>query len=169
MKRELRHELLKRTIHALNDFPVSLFVWVSGNTETQTRENLLALKEDFGDPPKGGIFWVDTPLNYHSNRGLPDYYRELLSLVNLPLVLHNDPEAVHTNRTFKRRNIRTAVLKELVQIEGIVGLIFSGSLERAHHYQRACRGSSISGSTTVTKNASWNIPAWAVWSPWGQI
>ena len=83
---------------------------------------------------------MDTPLNYHSNRGLPDYYRELQTLVNFPLVLHNDPEAVHTTRTFKRHNIRTAVLKELVQIEGIVGLIFSGSLERSHHYQRACRG-----------------------------
>ena len=49
------------------------------------------------------------------------------------------PDCVHTTRTFKRHNIRTAVLKELVQIEGIAGLIFSGSLERAHHYQRACR------------------------------
>jgi len=80
------------------------------------------------------------PLSYHSNRGLPDYYRELQTIVTVPLVLHNDPGCVHITRTFKRHNIRTAVLKELVRIEGIAGLIFSGSLERAHHYQRACRG-----------------------------
>ena len=115
-------------------------MWVTGNTETQTRNNILALQERFGENrPEGGLFWVDTPLAYHSNRGLPDYYRELQTILTVPLVLHNDPDCVHTTRTFKRHNIRTAVLKELIQIEGIAGLIFSGSLERAHHYQRACR------------------------------
>jgi len=137
----MRHELLEKAIDAAAGHPIALFVWVSGDTEAQTEENIMGLKERFGaNPPKGGLFFVDTPLSYHSNRGLPDYYREMLTKIDLPLVLHNDPDCVHTNRTFKRRNIRTAVLKELVQIEGIAGLIFSGSLERAHHYQRACRG-----------------------------
>ncbi|HKI48837.1 MAG TPA: dihydrodipicolinate synthase family protein [Desulfobacteria bacterium] len=140
MEMALRHELLEKAIDALAGRPLPLLVWVSGRTEAQTRENILSLHKRFGKTrPTGGLFWVDTPLSYHSNRGLPDYYRELLSRVNIPLVLHNDPEVVHTTRTFKRRNIRTAVLKELVQNEGIAGLIFSGSLERAHHYQRACR------------------------------
>jgi len=31
-------------------------------------------------------------------------------------------------------------LKDLIRIDGIAGLIFSGSLDRAHHYQKACRG-----------------------------
>ena len=133
----MRRELLKKTRETVNGRPISLFVWISGNTEAQTRENILALQEDF---EAGRHFFVDTPLVYHSNRGLPDYYRELQGMVKAPLILHNDPDCVHATRAFKRRNIRTAILKELVQIEGIAGLIFSGSLERAHHYQRACRG-----------------------------
>ena len=57
MNRELRHELLSKTIHTLGNHPVSLFVWISGNTEVQTRENLLALKADFGERiPRGGDF-----------------------------------------------------------------------------------------------------------------
>lgn len=141
MEMAMRHELLKKAIDAVAGRPISIFVWVSGNTEAQTRQNILALQERFVENrPESGLFWVDTPLAYHSNRGLPDYYRELQTIVTVPLVLHNDPDCVHTTRTFKRHNIRTAVLKELVQIEGIAGLIFSGSLERSHHYQRACRG-----------------------------
>ncbi len=140
MEMALRLELLEKTIDALARRPLPLLLWVSGHTEDQTRENILSLHKRFGEiRPTGGLFWVDTPLCYHSNRGLPDYYRELLSMVDIPLVLHNDPDVVHATRTFKRRNIRTAVLKELVQNEGIAGLIFSGALERAHHYQRACR------------------------------
>ena len=141
METAMRHELLKKVCDAVTDHRISLFMWVSGNTETQTRENILALQNDFrGNYPADRLFWVDTPLLYHSNRGLPDYYRELLTLLKCPLILHNNPDCIHATQTFKRRNIRTAVLKELVRIEGIAGLIFSGSLERAHHYQRACRG-----------------------------
>ena len=137
---DLRHELLIKAMAAMADRPMSLFMWVTGNTETETRENILALQKRLGNHrPKDGLFWVDTPLAYHSNRGLPDFYRELETMVTYPLVLHNDPDCIHPARPFKRRNIRTAVLKELVRIEGIVGLIFSGSLERAHHYQKACR------------------------------
>ncbi len=137
---DLRHELLMKAMAAMADRPISLFMWITGNTETETRENILALQKRLGNHrPKDGLFWVDTPLAYHSNRGLPDFYRELETMVKYPLVLHNDPDCIHPSRPFKRRNIRTAVLKELVRIEGIVGLIFSGSLERAHHYQKACR------------------------------
>ena len=144
MEMAMRHELLKKVCNAVTGRPISLFMWISGNTETQTRENILALQKKFGEDyggnyPTGRLFFVDTPLLYHSNRGLPDYYRELLTLLKCPLILHNDPACIHTSRSFKRHNIRTSVLKELVRIEGIAGLIFSGSLERAHHYQRACR------------------------------
>ncbi|MCG6881423.1 MAG: dihydrodipicolinate synthase family protein [Deltaproteobacteria bacterium] len=140
LKPAMRNQLLKIALETVGASPVSLFLRVTGNTEQQTRENILGLQKQLSqDQPGSALFWVDTPLVYHSNRGLPDYYRDLLSITKMPLVLHNDPEAVHTTRTFKRRNIRTAVLKELTQIEGIEGLIFSGSLERAHHYQRACR------------------------------
>jgi len=145
MEMAMRHELLEKVCDAVIGRPISLFMWISGNTETQTRKNILALQkimgENFGgNYPTDRLFWVDTPILYHSNRGLPDYYRELLTLLKRPLILHNDPDCIHATRAFKRRNIRTAVLKELVRIEGIAGLIFSGSLERAYHYQRACRG-----------------------------
>jgi dihydrodipicolinate synthase/N-acetylneuraminate lyase len=141
METAMRHVLLKKVCDILTDRGPSLFIWISGNTETQTQENILTLQEDFGeDYPADRVFWVDTPLAYHSNRGLPDYYQGLLTLLKNPLILHNDPNCIHATRAFKRRNIRTAILKELAQIEGIAGLIFSGSLERAYHYQRACRG-----------------------------
>jgi dihydrodipicolinate synthase/N-acetylneuraminate lyase len=55
-------------------------------------------------------------------------------------VLHNDPELIgHLGRSFKRNNIRTAILKNLAGIEEIRGLIFLGPLERAGHYQKAVR------------------------------
>ena len=136
----LRRELLEKTLGTIRDYPVSLFMWITGDTERRTQKNILDLQESLGENrPKGGLFWVDTPLSYHSNRGLPDFYRELEAMTKDPFVLHNDPECIHPTRPFKRRNIRTAVLKELVRIEAVTGLIFSGSLERAHHYQRACR------------------------------
>lgn len=136
----LRLELVKKTLEIVDRDGVPIFVWVTAHTEIQTRENIGAFqryRENRRSP--GGLFWVDTPLIYHSNRGLPEYYRALLAPENVPLLLHNDPDCINTTKTFKRHNIRTAVLKELAQIEGISGLIFSGSLERAHHYQRACR------------------------------
>ncbi len=137
---DLRRELLQRALAAMAGRPMSLLIWVTGNTEIETTENILTLQKSLeNNRPEGGLFWVDTPLAYHSNRGLPDFYRELEAMVKDPLVLHNDADCIHPTRPFKRRNIRTAVLKELVQLEGIAGLIFSGSLERAHHYQKACR------------------------------
>ncbi len=137
---ELRFQLLETALDTLGDRSVALYVWITGEGEKETREGIRAFQERFNEyRPKGGLFWVDTPLSYHSNRGLPDHYRELLSETGIPLILHNDPDCIHTKKAFKRHNIRTAVLKELVLIDGITGLIFSGSLERAHHYQRACR------------------------------
>jgi dihydrodipicolinate synthase/N-acetylneuraminate lyase len=37
-------------------------------------------------------------------------------------------------RPFKRNNIRTSILKELVQIPSVCGLIFQGPLDRARNY-----------------------------------
>jgi dihydrodipicolinate synthase/N-acetylneuraminate lyase len=140
MEMALRHELLKKPLMHSPDVPSPFCCGSAAIRKLKPEKTSCPLTNGLERlARKGGLFWVDTPLTYHSNRGLPEYYRELLAMVNIPLVLHNDPEAVHTTRTFKRHNIRTAVLKELVQNEGIAGLIFSGSLERAHHYQRACR------------------------------
>jgi dihydrodipicolinate synthase/N-acetylneuraminate lyase len=91
----------------------------------------------------GQIFWVDTPLYYHSNRGLPSLYNKLSTTVKEPFLLHNDPELIRQiASTFKRTNIRTSILKELSRMERIHGLIFLGSLDRARNYHKAVRARS---------------------------
>ncbi len=137
----LRVDLLKQTILAMDPHPVPIFVWITQESEDKTRETLLALDEAVrAHRQRVGLFYVDTPLYYHSNRGLPDLYREFCAVAEAPFILHNDPDLIAGLATpFKRNNIRTAVLKELVGFNGISGMIFSGSLDRAHNYQRACR------------------------------
>lgn len=138
---DLRMDLLQRAAFCLQDIPLPIFVWVTQQSEEKTRETLKAVGEFGGKKGiRGGLFAVDTPLYYHSNRGLPDLYRELCATAEVPIVLHNDPDLIQGLATpFKRNNIRTAILKELCELEGISGLIFSGPLERANHYQKACR------------------------------
>ena len=138
---DLRADLLKQTILALERDPVPIFVWVTQESEDKTRETILAIGEAFRSHPYGAdLFYVDAPLYYHSNRGLPDLYRELCPIAEGRFVLHNDPDLINGLATpFKRNNIRTSVLKELVGFNAISGMIFSGSLDRAHNYQRACR------------------------------
>ena len=58
----------------------------------------------------------------------------------MPILLHNHPHLIaRLNRTLKRSNLRTAVLKGLAEIEQIVGLIQEGDLRRTMNYQRAVR------------------------------
>ena len=119
-----------------------IFMWISGKTDEETRKILLSLKKRMTlRKYTGPVFWVDTPLYYHSNRGLPGHYEEMSSLVEEPFILHNDPDLIKDiNKTFKRSNIRTSILKELALSRKIKGLIFSGSLDRAYNYQKAVRG-----------------------------
>lgn len=102
-------------------------------TLAQDLENLLAAA---GKPPP--VFWVDLPLIYHSNRGLPQYYRELATVLSRPLILWNQPEIVRPRRpAFRHGNLRTAVVKKLATLPGIAGLVFHGSLRRLLHYHTA--------------------------------
>ncbi len=136
-----RAELLDKALVVVRG-SVPVLVWISGDTEERTAENLRLLrKTKEARRYTGPIIWVDTPLLYHSNRGLPPLYERLVSEAGEPFVLHNDPEMIDPlKRAFKRRNIRTSILKELVLTEeGIQGLIFSGSLDRAQNYQKALR------------------------------
>jgi dihydrodipicolinate synthase/N-acetylneuraminate lyase len=88
----------------------------------------------------GRVFWIDAPLYYHSNRGLPELYQDMAQLVKEPFILYNDPKLIQRiGSPLKRNNIRTNILKEIVQINQVQGLIFSGSLDRAHNYQKAVR------------------------------
>lgn len=138
---EQRVELLEQAIPAMAQNPIPILIWVTQDDEAESRRTTIALKEVIEKRGYGGdLFWVDTPLYYHSNRGLPALYKALSSVVGKPYILHNDPEFINgLTRPFKRNNIRTAVLKELVSHEGITGLIFSGSLDRVHNYHKACR------------------------------
>lgn len=138
---EQRVELLEQAIPAMAQNPIPILIWVAQDDEAESRRTTITLKEVIEKRGyMGDIFWVDTPLYYHSNRGLPGLYKALCSVVGKPYILHNDPEFINgLTRPLKRNNIRTAVLKELVSLEGITGLIFSGSLDRVHNYHKACR------------------------------
>ncbi len=135
-----RGELLEKAMVVVRGL-VPIFVWISRETEEQTVETLLLLRKKMeGRKYTGPVFWVDTPLYYHSNRGLPGHYERMSSLVEEPFILHNDPELVKADdKPLKRNNIRTGILKELARMDSIGGLIFSGSLDRVHNYQKAVR------------------------------
>ncbi len=137
---EQREELLEKALVVIRE-RAPVFMWITEETDEKTRETVVALKKrvEF-QKYKGPLFWVDTPLYYHSNRGLPDHYKEMFSTADGDFILHNDPHVISPlNRPFKRNNIRTAILKELVRAREIRGLIFSGSLERAYNYQKVVR------------------------------
>jgi len=133
-------ELLEKTLVVVRG-RVPVFIWFSRETEDQSSELLSRLEKRLVDKQYDGpIYWVDAPLLYHSNRGLPYLYRKYASLVRGNFFLHNDPELVKTvSGPLKRTNIRTSILKELGLNKRISGLIFSGTLDRSYNYQRAVR------------------------------
>jgi dihydrodipicolinate synthase/N-acetylneuraminate lyase len=120
---------------------VPILVWISRNGQEQTKETLLLLKKRLETRKYAGpIFWVDAPLFYHSNRGLPFLYQNLSSMTKEPFILLNDPELIRQLAgPLKRTNIRTAILKELAMTDAIRGLIFLGSLDRSYNYLKAVK------------------------------
>jgi dihydrodipicolinate synthase/N-acetylneuraminate lyase len=135
-----REELFDKSLAVIRG-RVPLWIWISGETGDETEEMLHLLEKRLAARHYAGpVFWVDTPLLYHSNRGLFSHYRHLTSLTGLPFILHNDPDLIKdVARPLKRNNLRTNILKKLVGIESIQGLIFLGPLERAQNYQKAVR------------------------------
>lgn len=118
---------------------IPLFIFVTSDTEDETIENISTFNKLLNEVSyKGEIFWVDAPLYYHSNRGLPTVYKRIVKTGVHPMILYNNPRIVEKVRgPFNRKNIRTSVLKELSLIEQIKGLIFIGDLKRALNYQKA--------------------------------
>ncbi|HEC31490.1 MAG: hypothetical protein DRG59_03920 [Deltaproteobacteria bacterium] len=118
-----------------------LFVMITGFDEEETRGIFDCVKEVAGNIKKERkIFLVDLPLSYHSNRGLPDYYRDLLSDTDLPLLVMNDPKRVHFSKPFfKRKNLIPAVLRKLADVPNICGLINVTDLKRSLSYSWALR------------------------------
>jgi dihydrodipicolinate synthase/N-acetylneuraminate lyase len=135
-----RAELMEKTLVVIKG-QVPVLVWITQDTEQKTRDTLALLSNALKTKEyKGQVCWLDTPLYYHSNRGLVSYYRSLTTLTRESWLLHNDPGLIdRPDRSFKRNNIRTAVLKEILGIEEIQGLLYSGSLDRAGNYQKATR------------------------------
>jgi dihydrodipicolinate synthase/N-acetylneuraminate lyase len=136
-----RRTALFETVLVVIRSAAPILVWITEDTEEKTRQTLLRLKGIVERRRYGGpVFWVDAPLVYHSNRGLPAYYRDLAQAAGAPIILFNDPYRIREDsRALKRANIRTSVLKALSAQEGIEGLVFLGTLDRAHHYHKACR------------------------------
>ena len=136
----MRCELLDTALTAVRGV-IPLFVWVSQAEEDAAGRTLVSLEAVLRRRRyEGPVFWVDTPLFYHSNRGLLEHYRSLCEKSTVPFVLHNSPEFIlRLARPLKRNNIRTAIVKDLSCLDRIVGMIFSGTLDRARNYQRASR------------------------------
>jgi dihydrodipicolinate synthase/N-acetylneuraminate lyase len=88
----------------------------------------------------GSVFWVDYPITYHSNRGLPQFYESLAQDTANSLILGNNPRLIQApQKRIKHKNVRTTVLKKLSGIEQIEGLIYTGPLKRSIHYHEALR------------------------------
>jgi dihydrodipicolinate synthase/N-acetylneuraminate lyase len=118
-----------------------ILFWISGESSEGTKKTLSALEDLLSTCEyRGSVFWLDSPLYYHSNRGLYKHYEELISLARNSFVLHNDPGLIELlDRPLKRPNIRTSIVKELGVIEGITGLVFCGTLARVNNYQKSLR------------------------------
>jgi len=136
----LRLELLRTSAEVVSG-KKPLFLCPTANTTEETLENISTLSKVLSDfQQKAFLFWVDLPLWYHSNRKLPQLYREWTLRTPFPILLYNNPLLIaQLNRSLKRCNIRTAVLKRLAENEQVVGLIQAGDLKRTIHYQRAVR------------------------------
>jgi dihydrodipicolinate synthase/N-acetylneuraminate lyase len=137
---EQREELLDKTLGPVQG-RIPLLIWITQDTAEKTKETHLLLKRRLVRRKYSGrIFWVDTPLYYHSNRGLPLYYKDMVSTDEDSFLLYNDPELVkQIAPPLKRVNLRTSILKDLCGIRGIQGMVFLGALDRARNYQKAVR------------------------------
>ncbi len=135
---EVRLELLAQSLSQVNG-RLPVFFGITGSTPEETQKLALAVPQVMKrqDYP-GLVFLADLPLWYHSNRGLPQFYKGLLQEVGLPLILLNLPEVMHQRAfLFKHRNIRTQVLKKLASLPTIVGLIYQGEMRRFLNYHLA--------------------------------
>ncbi|MFH1122234.1 MAG: dihydrodipicolinate synthase family protein [Pseudomonadota bacterium] len=135
-----RVELLEKAI-VVTRGEVPILVWITCETPEETRETLLLLAEKSkARKYSGPVFWVDTPLYYHSNRGLLQYYDRLAAETEAPWILCNDPDLIKKlSRPLKRNNLRTSILKDIAHINKVQGMIYLGSPDRARNYAKAVR------------------------------
>ncbi len=118
-----------------------VLITITSDTSKATRD-LLSKIESYVERSGylGSVFWVDYPIYYHSNRGLPQFYGAVAEDTAIPLILANHGGLIQrSNSRFKHKNIRTSVLKKLSGASQIQGLIFTGSLKRSMNYHKAVR------------------------------
>lgn len=135
-----RFELIRLTLEMVAG-RTNLFVGITGEDLEDTRENIKKLKKEIDRLDyRGRIFLFDCPLWYHGNRGLSDNYLKLGKLTEHPFILYNNPLLIMKRKGgLMRRNIRTAILKELSLNDKIVGLEHAGDLFRGLNYLRTVR------------------------------
>jgi dihydrodipicolinate synthase/N-acetylneuraminate lyase len=133
-----RRDLISSLLAAVGG-RVPVFLGVTGNSPEETRQLALHLSQECRSRRyPGPVFMADLPLWYHSNRGLPQFYRLLLDEVPLPLVLFNLPGVIGRRApVFKRRNLRTHVFKKLALLDSLAGLIYQGEMGRFLNYHHA--------------------------------
>ena len=137
---DTRAEMARATLE-LTGGRQSVFVTVTSDTAEQSVALLKKMKAfTEGADYSGNVFWLDYPIYYHSNRGLPQFYEALERETSTPFVLANNPRLIQGRKSrIKHKNIRTSVLKKLSNLPCIRGLVFTGSLKRSINYQKACR------------------------------
>ncbi len=135
---EQKKNLISKCAEIING-ELPLMIFITADTEEETVENMLEFESLLKEIPyKGEVFWVDAPLYYYSNRGLPGMYSRFFSITSYPFILYNNTKIVKKVKgPFNRKNIRISILKELSFEERIKGLIFFGDLRRALNYQKA--------------------------------
>jgi dihydrodipicolinate synthase/N-acetylneuraminate lyase len=149
-----------------------LFCGITGSTPEETRDLALTVRTAIDRLEHSGqVFLTDLPLWYHSNRGLPQFYEELLEETGLPLILLNLPETVQKRAfLFKHRNLRTHVVKKLAGLPMIMGMIYQGDMRRFLNFHLAA----VTRPTFVFYEADEHRfltrpGAWGVVSPGAQL
>ncbi len=168
---DLRVDLITRAIAAVNG-RIPLLVGITGATPEDTRDLALAVRRAVDrQAPAAPVFLADLPLWYHSNRGLPQFYKKLLAEINLPLVLLNLPEVVNRRAyLFKHRNLRTQVVKKLAGLPMIVAMIYQGEMRRFLNYHLASVSRPSFAFYEADEHRFLTRPgAWGVVSPGAQV
>ncbi len=140
LSNKLRLELAQGAIEASTG-QKPLFLGLTASTAEETTANFAEIGQKYRSlAEKGLLYLVDAPLWYHSNRKLPQFYETLLEQTSLPIILANNPSLISlSQKSWKRKNIRTNILKRLATHPAITGLINLSDLKRAINYQRAVR------------------------------
>jgi dihydrodipicolinate synthase/N-acetylneuraminate lyase len=116
-----------------------LFFGITGATPEETQDLVFQLEKkaetEAIDRP---LYWVDLPLWWHSNRGLPQAYHSLCRNLSHPLILMNHPHLIRGKaKPLKHVNLRTAIFKKLSGLPGIAAMIYRGEIRRFLHYYAA--------------------------------